>query len=70
MADSSRDRTKKRLKIAHCLALKGKNAEQLRDLANRYLAIDPSAASSSALTEKLSFAATQDESLSRESEKP
>jgi hypothetical protein len=57
---------KKELTITHRLALRGKNVEQLRDLAGRYLDIDPSRTPGKELTERLSAAATKDPNLSRE----
>jgi hypothetical protein len=63
---NSAERKPKGLEITQHLALRGKNAQQLRDLAGRYLEIDPSTASTRELTEKLSIAATKDYSLSKE----
>ena len=57
---------KKELTITHRLALRGKDVEQLRDLAGRYLSIDPSNTPAKELTERLSAAATKDPQLSRE----
>jgi hypothetical protein len=57
---------KKELAITHRLALRGKNVEQLRELAGRYLTIEPSATPAKELTEKLSAAATKDPNLARE----
>lgn len=57
---------KKELTITHRLALRGKDVEQLRDLAGRYLNIDASNTPAKELTERLSAAATKDPHLSRE----
>ena len=52
--------------MTHRLALRGKSVAELRELAGRHLAVDPSTMSALQLTEDLSTAATTNSSLSDE----
>jgi hypothetical protein len=66
LAPGPRNHTEQRLTITKRLALRGKNAADLRELAKRYLRIDPSTISAQELIEKLSIAAKTNSGLSNE----
>ncbi|SRR6266849_3886137 len=67
MPSKSRDKQdRKSLVITQRLALRGKKVEELRELADRHLGIDPSETSAQELREKLSRAAEYKPSLSEE----